>query len=59
MKGWIVEDTKAAEPLRWGELPAPGEAPGHSLVRVEAAAVNFSDLLMVRGRYQIDRKSVV
>ena len=53
MKGWIVEDTKAAEPLRWGELPAPGEAPGHSRVRVEAAAVNFSDLLMVRGRYQV------
>lgn len=53
MKGWIVEDTGAERPLRWAELPRPVTAPGRALVRVEAAALNFSDLLMLRGRYQI------
>jgi NADPH2:quinone reductase len=53
MKGWIVEDTRAAEPLRWTEMPSPAPTPGHALVRVEAAALNFSDLLMVRGKYQV------
>jgi NADPH:quinone reductase len=53
MKGWIVEDTKADAPLRWAELPAPAPAPGHALVHIEAAALNFSDLLMVRGKYQV------
>jgi NADPH2:quinone reductase len=53
MKAWVVEDTRAEEPLRWTERPAPAAHAGHSLVRVEAAALNFSDLLMVRGRYQV------
>jgi len=53
MKAWIVDDTKAAEPLRWGEAPAPAAAPGRVLVRVAAAALNFSDLLMIRGKYQV------
>jgi NADPH2:quinone reductase len=53
MKAWIVEDTRAEAPLRWAELPPPAAAPGHALVRVEAAALNFSDLLMVRGKYQV------
>ena len=33
------------------DVPAPGE--GELLVRVEAAALNFSDLLMIDGMYQI------
>jgi NADPH2:quinone reductase len=53
MKAWIVEDTRAEPPLRWAELPPPAAASGHALVRVEAAALNFSDLLMVRGKYQV------
>jgi NADPH2:quinone reductase len=53
MKAWIVEDTRAEPPLRWAELPPPAAAPGRALIRVEAAALNFSDLLMVRGKYQI------
>jgi NADPH:quinone reductase len=53
MKAWIVEDTHANMPLRWAEAPAPAAAAGHALIRVEAAALNFSDLLMVRGKYQV------
>ena len=56
MKAWIVEDTRAEMPLRWAELPPPAAAPGHALIRVEAAALNFSDLLMVRGKYQVRPK---
>ncbi len=53
MKGWIVEGTRGEAPLVWTELPAPAPAPGYSRIRVEAAALNFSDLLMVRGKYQV------
>jgi len=53
MKAWVVEDTRAANPLAWTEVPAPAPAPGRALVRIEAAALNFSDLLMVRGKYQV------
>lgn len=53
MKAWIVEDTRAEQPLRWSELAPPAPGPGQALVRVEAAALNFSDLLMVRGKYQV------
>lgn len=53
MKAWIVEDTRAEPPLRWSEVPPPAAAPGQALISVEAAALNFSDLLMVRGKYQV------
>ena len=35
------------------ELPAPEPAPGEALIRVRAAALNFPDLLMTRGEYQL------
>ncbi len=53
MKAWVVEDTAAAEPLVWRDVPDPVAAPGKVLVRVRAAAVNFGDTLMIRGRYQV------
>lgn len=53
MKAWIVDDTKVEQPLRWGEAPEPAPKPGQALLRVEAAALNFSDLLMIHGRYQV------
>lgn len=34
------------------ELPVPVPAPGELLVRIEAAALGFPDLLMTQGRYQ-------
>jgi NADPH2:quinone reductase len=39
--------------LRVGELPDPEPGPGTVLVKVEAAAVNFADTLMVKGEYQV------
>lgn len=51
MKAWIVDDTTRAPEL--AEVPTPQPAPGQVLVRVAAAALNFSDVLMTRGAYQI------
>jgi NADPH2:quinone reductase len=35
------------------EVPPPVPTPGQALIRVRAAAVNFPDVLMVGGRYQV------
>lgn len=35
------------------ELPEPAAGPGEVVVEVRAAAVNFSDILIVQGRYQV------
>lgn len=35
------------------EMPDPVRAPGHVLIRVRAASLNFPDLLMTEGRYQL------
>jgi NADPH2:quinone reductase len=35
------------------DFPAPVLAPGHALVRVEAAAVNFPDVLIIANEYQM------
>lgn len=39
--------------LRLAELPAPARAIGEVLVQVRAASLNFPDLLMTRGEYQV------
>jgi len=41
------------EVVRVEEVPAPVLVAGHARVRVGAAAVNFPDVLLVAGRYQI------
>ena len=38
--------------LETGELPEPLAGPGHVLIAVAAAGVNFADTLMVSGKYQ-------
>lgn len=38
--------------IRWGELPLPRLGPHDVLIAVEAASLNFSDLLMIEGSYQ-------
>lgn len=51
MKAWIVRDT--TQPPALTEMPVPKPRPGQVLVRVSAAALNFSDLLMIGGTYQV------
>jgi NADPH2:quinone reductase len=40
--------------VRIEELPSPAPGPGDILVRVRAAAVNFPDVLLTAGRYQVN-----
>ncbi|MGW1176631.1 NADPH:quinone oxidoreductase family protein [Kitasatospora sp. NPDC002543] len=55
MRAWQVGELgEPAEVMRLAEdVPRPVPGPGQLLVRVRAAAVNFPDALMVRGRYQV------
>ncbi len=39
--------------MRVGELPAPSPDPGSVLIEVESVAVNFADILLVSGDYQL------
>lgn len=53
MRAWTVERTGPVdEVLTLAELPDPVPGPGQVVVRVEAAACNFADILYVRGEYQ-------
>lgn len=52
MQALICDDFTGIEDLRVGDLPDPEPFPGTALVRIEAAAVNFADSLIVSGDYQ-------
>jgi NADPH2:quinone reductase len=53
MRALICDGYDGWQALRVGDMPDPEPLPGTALVRVEAAAVNFADLLIVAGQYQI------
>ncbi len=53
MHAWLCENPVGVEALRWAELPTPTPAAGEVLVAIEAASLNFPDLLIVQGRYQM------
>ena len=53
MNAWQVSSNGGLEVLAPAALPVPAPGPGEVLVRVHAAALNFSDLLMIRGVYQV------
>src|SRR6266516_19562 len=53
MKAWRVHQTGApADVLRWEDVPDPRPGPGELLVRVDAVALNFPDVLLCTGLYQ-------
>jgi NADPH2:quinone reductase len=54
VKAWQVR--ALGEPddvMTLSDVPEPVVTPGHVRVRVRAAALNFPDVLMVRGQYQV------
>ena len=53
MRALICDSYDGLDALRVGEMPDPKPVPGTALVAVKAAAVNFQDLLVVSGQYQI------
>ncbi len=50
MRAFQVEQTGTAPTLQVAEKPVPGES--DVLVRIGACALNFADLLMIKGEYQ-------
>lgn len=52
MKAWIVEQWCKPDEIELKDVDAPSPKKGQVLVKVEAAAVNFFDVLQVQGKYQ-------
>lgn len=53
MKAWRVNDWCEPEQMQLSEIPAPESGPREVLIRNHAAALNFYDILMVQGKYQV------
>src|SRR5918994_1824209 len=54
MKAWqLHEHGEPADVLKLVDTPTPEPGPGQVLVRVRAAALNFPDVLLCRGQYQV------
>ena len=52
MHAWLCEDPVGVDALTWKELPTPAPAKGQVLIRIQAASLNFPDLLIVQNKYQ-------
>ncbi|HLS00185.1 NADPH:quinone oxidoreductase family protein [Mycolicibacillus parakoreensis] len=53
MRAIVCQQYGPPEDLTLQELPDPTPGPGTVVVRVRAAAVNFPDVLLIDGRYQL------
>lgn len=53
MHAWLCETPTGVDALRWTELPTPEPGPGQVRLRIEAASLNFPDLLIVQNKYQM------
>ena len=53
MKAWLCENPIGVEALTWKELPTPEPQKGEVLIEIQAASLNFPDLLIVQNKYQI------
>lgn len=51
MRVFEIKSSFGLENLELAERPEPEAGPGQVLVRMQAASLNYRDLLMVRGRY--------
>jgi NADPH2:quinone reductase len=53
MHAWLCENPTGVDALTWKELPTPTPAAGQVLLKIEAASLNFPDLLIVQNKYQM------
>jgi len=53
MHAWLCENPTGVEALTWKELPTPTPGPGQVLIKIQAASLNFPDLLIVQNKYQM------
>lgn len=51
MKAFEIRDYQGIDSLSLVERPEPRPGPGHVLVRVRAASLNYRDLLIIKGLY--------
>ena len=52
MHAWLCEQTTGVDDLVWKELPTPEPGAREVRIRVQAASLNFPDILIVQGKYQ-------
>ena len=53
MHAWLCENPVGVDALTWKELPTPQPQAGQVLIQVQAASLNFPDLLIVQNKYQM------
>jgi NADPH2:quinone reductase len=53
MQAWWCDSLDGVAALTWRETPTPEPGAGQVRVAIEAASLNFPDLLIVEGKYQI------
>ena len=53
MQAWMCETLDGPASLQWRERPTPQPAPDEVLIAIHAASLNFPDLLIVQGKYQM------
>lgn len=53
MHAWLCDQPTGIDAVHWRELPTPEPGPGQVRVAIKAASLNFPDLLIVQGKYQI------
>ena len=53
MHAWLCETLDGPQSLHWRELPTPEPGPDEVVIAIHAASLNFPDLLIVQGKYQM------
>jgi NADPH:quinone reductase len=52
MHAWLCENPVGVDALTWKELPTPTPQAGEVLIEIQAASLNFPELLIVQNKYQ-------
>ena len=53
MKAWRVSQWCEPEEMKLEDIPVPEPGPGEVLIKNRAAALNFYDILLIQGKYQV------
>lgn len=53
MQAWLCENPVGVDALNWKTLQTPSPRAGEVLIAIQAASLNFPDLLIVQNKYQM------
>jgi len=53
MKAWQIDEWCEPDQMQLREIPIPSPGVGEVLIRNKAAALNFFDILLIQGKYQV------